>query len=273
MTKLVWMSDLHFTAEGDVLGHDPRVRLNAAVDHINQHHADAAMCVISGDMVNRGTRAGYKSLRTRLGTLSVPYFPMVGNHDDRNLFKRTLPLPVACMPDFVQFKVEIPEGLIVCLDTQKVGVDAGEFCQNRRDWLYETLSAARSTPVFLFMHHPPLNLGLPMQDTENMENGQAFLDLIAGFDCVKYMFIGHVHRPISGTVGGIPFSTMRSVLYQAPPPRPDWTWDTFKPGVEAPSIGIIQIARSSVIMHYDQFCSYKIGVPASRTETSLAVKL
>lgn len=29
--KIIWMSDLHFTADGDVLGHDPRVRLMRAV--------------------------------------------------------------------------------------------------------------------------------------------------------------------------------------------------------------------------------------------------
>jgi len=260
MTKLIWMSDLHFTAEGDVLGHDPRVRLDAAIGHINQHHSDATMCVISGDMVNRGTHADYNGLRARLDKLYVPFCPMVGNHDNRVLFKGALPLPTTCMPEFVQYTIETSQGLIVCLDTQIPGADAGELCQIRLDWLRDTLSAAKTTPVFLFLHHPPMPLGLPMQDTENMKNGQAFLDLISAFECVKHMFIGHVHRPITGTIRDIPFSTMRSVLYQAPPPRPKWTWDTFKPALEAPNIGVIRLENSSVIMHYDQFCPYETGV-------------
>lgn len=259
MTKLIWMSDLHFTATGDVLGHDPRVRLDAAIGHINQHHSDAAFCVITGDMVNRGTRADYKALCAKLDTLAMPYLPMVGNHDNRDEFRRALPVPATCMPDFVQYEVETPQGLIVCLDTQKTGADAGEVCQARCDWLRNTLMTAMTTPVFLFLHHPPMSLGLPMQDTDNMHNGSEFLDLISGFDCVKYMFIGHVHRPITGTVRSIPFSTMRSVLYQAPAPRPEWTWNSFKPGAEAPNIGIAHITPSTVIIQYDQFCPYDTG--------------
>ncbi|MCF2870747.1 metallophosphoesterase [Octadecabacter sp. G9-8] len=260
MTKLIWMSDPHYTQEGRVLGHDPRARLDAAIDHINTHHSDASMCLITGDMVNRGTHEDYAGLRKKLDTLSMPYCPMAGNHDNRTLFKQSFELPETCMQDFIQYTIRTPQGLIVCLDTHKTGSDAGEFCQNRSAWLTKTLRDAGTTPVFLFLHHPPIALGLPMQDTENMENGQAFVDLISGFTCVKYVFMGHVHRPITGTIDHIPFATMRSVLYQAPPPRPEWTWKTFTPSAEAPCIGVIQIVNSSVIMQYDQFCPYETGV-------------
>lgn len=259
MTKLIWMSDTHFSADGDVLGHDPRVRLQAAIDHINDHHSDAQLCVITGDMVNRGSRTDYEGMQVSLANLAIPYLPMVGNHDNRNLFRQVLPLPDTCMADFIQYKMATPDGLIVCVDTHKIGSDAGEVCPKRCAWLQQTLVDSGNTPVFLFMHHPPMPLGLPMQDTENMENGQDFIDLISGFECVKYLFIGHVHRPITGTLGSIPFSTMRSVLYQAPAPRPSWVWDTFKPSTEAPCIGIIQLDGSSMIMQYDQFCQYEVG--------------
>jgi len=260
MTKLIWMSDPHFTDQDDVLGHDPRIRLQAAIDHINYNHADARLCIISGDMVNRGTRADYEGVKNKLAQLAIPYLPMVGNHDNRDLFRQVLPLPDSSMDDFIQYKVATSEGLVVCMDTHKVGSDAGEFCDTRYEWLEKTLREAGSTPVFLFMHHPPMSLGLPMQDTENMENGQVFVDFVACFSCVKYLFIGHVHRPITGTVGGIPFSTMRSVLYQAPPTRPDWNWETFKPSTEAPNIGIVQFKDASVNLQYDQFCDYQLGV-------------
>ena len=82
MLKAIWMSDPHFTHEGNVLGHDPRVRLQAAIGHINQHHSDSTYCIISGDMVNRGTVTDYKTLYSTMSTLSVPILPMVGNHDD-----------------------------------------------------------------------------------------------------------------------------------------------------------------------------------------------
>lgn len=258
--NVIWLSDPHFTHEGDVLGHDPRVRLRAAIDHINAHHADAQFCVISGDMVNRGTQDDYTALRTQLDGLSIPLLPMAGNHDDRALLRQFLPLPDTCMPHFVQYQVSTSEGLIVCLDTQKEGSDAGEFCRERRAWLTDVLEKAEGVPVYLFMHHPPHSLGLPIQDTGKMEDGAAFLDLVSKYECVKHMFIGHIHRPITGTVRGVPFATMRSVLYQAPAPRPDWDWETFSPGEEAPNLGVLTISGTSVTLQYEQFCAYQRGV-------------
>lgn len=259
MFKAIWMSDPHFACEGRVLGHDPRVRLQAAIDHINQHHSDAGFCIISGDMVNRGTSADYNALQSRLERLAVPFLPMVGNHDDRSIFRSTLPLPDSCMENFIQYSVSTKIGLIICLDTQKTGSDAGEFCAERRAWLHDALQNAGDTPVYIFMHHPPMSLGLPMQDTEKMEDGGDFLDLLSAYDCVKYMFIGHVHRPITGTVKGIPFATMRSILYQAPAPQPEWDWDTFKPGEEAPNLGVLTIVKSDVNLQFVQFCKYDNG--------------
>ncbi len=260
MLKVIWLSDLHFTSDGDVLGHDPRVWLKAAIDHVNDLHGDADFCVVSGDMVNRGTEVDYAALRSGLDRLTVPYHPMVGNHDNRALMAEFLPVPDTTLPVFVQYRIVTPEAVILCLDTQKAGVDAGEFCDVRSAWLRGELEAAGETAVYLFMHHPPHALGLPMQDADRLEGGAAFLDLVAAYDCIKYMFIGHVHRPISGVVRGVPFSTMRSVLYQASGPVPAWDWSTFKPGEEAPNIGVVTIEDGSVTLQFEQFCDYKQGV-------------
>jgi len=260
MIKAIWMPDPHFMAKGNVLGHDPRRRLQAAIDHINQYHSDAAFCVISGDMVNRGTRLDYASLKDVLGSLKIPFLPMVGNHDDRSIFRSILPVPQTCMSEFIQYSIPTSDGLFLCLDTQKTGSDAGEFCAERLAWLQNELRNANKTPVYIFMHHPPMLLGLPIQDTENMQDGAAFLDLCTSYDCIKHLFIGHVHRPITGTIRGIPFATMRSILYQAPAPEPDWNWDSFAPSHEAPNLGVLSIENASMTLQYVQFCKYEHGL-------------
>lgn len=252
MTKLVWMSDPHFAHEGTVLGHDPRARLRAAIDHINTHHADAELCVISGDMVNRGTAQDYAALRTELDALAMPYAPMMGNHDTRDLLRAALPLPDTCMDGFVQYEIETADGLILCLDTHRTGSDAGEFCADRRDWLRARLQDAGDRPAYLFVHHPPMALGLPAQDTENMTDGPGFLDLVQAHPATRHLFIGHVHRAVTGSVRGIPFATMRSVLFQAPPPRPTWDWSTFKPGQEAPCIGVVFLSEGDVTIQIEE---------------------
>ncbi len=167
------------------------------------------------------------------------------------------------MSDFVQYTISTSEGLLICLDTQKSGSDAAEFCEKRSRWLTDVLDAAKDVPVFLFMHHPPMPIGLPMQDQDRMENGLAFLDLLEGRKNIKHLFIGHVHRPICGTIKGILFATMRSILYQAPAPQPEWDSDNFKPSQEAPNFGVLTIANSDVILQYIQFCDYEFGVELS----------
>ncbi len=259
--KTLWMSDLHFVHKGAVLGHDPRIRLRAAIAHINAHHGDAEMCLISGDLVDVATIQNYRALREALDTLAMPYWPMTGNHDDRGLMRDALPLPEGTMPDFVQYTIAVSGALIVCLDTLLPGADAGEMCTARLAWLEAVLREAGDRSVLLFLHHPPMTLGLPMLDPDNLTDGAALLDLLERYPCVTHLFCGHVHRPITGTVRGMPFATMRSVLYQAPPPRPAWDWSTFQPAPEAPALGVLHIANGNVTLQYDQFCPYAVGVP------------
>jgi 3',5'-cyclic-AMP phosphodiesterase len=259
--KLVWLSDLHFVGGDElVAGHDPRERLRAAVHHINSYHHDADYCVISGDLVNRGTLDDYLELKGFLDQLTVPFLLMVGNHDNRGQLKKVFSLPKAGMDDFVQYAVETDKCRLLCLDTQKEGNDSGEFCNERQAWLRGQLSEQTTKPALVFMHHPPATLGLPMQDQDRMENGPAFLDLLNDYSSVAHLCIGHVHRPITGQLKGISFTTMRSVLYQAPAPVPTWDWGNFKPAAEAPAMGIVSLNQDSVIIQFEQFCPFEVGI-------------
>ena len=260
MQKIVWTSDLHFVAEGEPFGHDPRLRLEAAITHINAHHGDAACCVISGDLVNDPGLANYKALRPLLDRLAMPWFPMMGNHDDRGLLRQTLPVPDSCMDGFVQYAVSLSGARVLALDTHKAGSGSGKFCAARRNWLEKELQHAGDQPVILFLHHPPMDLGLPILDESKMEEGERCLDLVRNHASGPVQLcIGHVHRSVSGVEGGLPFATMRSVLFQAPPPVPAWDWSSFAPVPEDPGLGIILIDGSRITIQNETFCAYELG--------------
>lgn len=256
--KLAWLSDLHFSADGDVLGHDTAARVDAAVAFINRYYADVDGCVISGDLANRGSAADYLLLRDLLAPLACPIYPMVGNHDDRAQLREHFVLPPSAMGDFVQYRVDCADAIILCLDTLCVGADGGEFCTAREHWLAEQLCGAAGRPVLVFMHHPPMALGLPMQDADNLADADAMLDLLAACE-FAHLFIGHVHRPICGVVRGVPYATMRAVSFQAPAPRPEWSWENFQPAREAPGLGLISQIGGDVNLQYLQFCDYAVG--------------
>ena len=257
MTKIIWMTDPHFQKEGLIGDLNPRTRLQAAIDHMNTHHADAAFLVLSGDLVGKNYMDDYAGIASALAQSKIPVYPLIGNNDDRASFRAHLPLPTDVADEFIQYRLATNDAQIPCLDTHMTGSHAGQFCETRRDWLKNALT---DTPTYIFMHHPPMGLHLPQQDTIKLQDGSAFLDMISTGGNVRHIFIGHVHRPTSGTVRGIPFATLGALSFQAPAPQPAWDWDSFVPARAAPHYGVLYIVDGNVTLQYTQFCAYELGI-------------
>ena len=259
MTKIIWMSDPHFQNEGTIAGLDPRLRLARAIEHANIHHSDADFAILSGDLVGDDIEADYSALSGYLAKTKIPIHAMMGNNDERAGFRKHIPVPANAMADFIQYALHLDDKTILCLDTHKVGSHTGEFCETRLNWLDETLRETAGKPAYIFMHHPPLALHLPPQDELMLEDAAAFLDLISAHHNVKHLFMGHVHRHTSGSVRGIPFATLGALSFQAPAPRPAWTWETFQHPKEAPQYGVLYVEDETVVLQPTQFCSFDVG--------------
>lgn len=255
MTKIVWMTDPHFQNDGLIDNLNPRTRLKVAIDHMNTHHADADFMVLTGDLVGDDIEGDYTQLATYLAQSKVPVYPLVGNNDNRAAFRAHQSLPNNVMDAFVQYRIDIGDAQVLCLDTHMIGSHAGQFCAVRQAWLQENLGGR---PTYIFMHHPPMDLHLPPQDSIKLQDGEAFLKLIR--DRVQHLFIGHVHRPTCGTVQGIPFATLGALSFQAPAPQPPWDWGSFVPAHEAPHYGVLYIENGNVTLQHTQFCAYDTGI-------------
>lgn len=65
------------------------------------------------------------------------------------------------------------------------------------------------------MHHPAFALGIPSMDCIALLETRPFRAALEGHSHrIKYLFFGHIHRPIFGSWRGIPFSTMRGTNHQ-----------------------------------------------------------
>ncbi|MEM8743720.1 MAG: metallophosphoesterase, partial [Pseudomonadota bacterium] len=138
--KIIHITDFHLGPPGERLwGLDPYDRLDRCLSDIARWHADAAFCVMSGDLTNRGETEAYGWIRKRLESFPIETILMVGNHESRDAFVSAFP-EVAVDPNgFVQSARETEHGVFLFLDTLKGPVSEGAYCEVRRTWLADQL--------------------------------------------------------------------------------------------------------------------------------------
>lgn len=214
--KLIHLSDLHLRAPGiTVFGSDPAARLSRALALIRRDHADAAFYLCSGDLADAGEPAAYAELARQLASLPMPAHLMPGNHDARAALRAAFPALRADAQGFLQQGIATPVGRFVLLDTLDAGRPGGAFDTARAAWLADELAASAPAPVFLAMHHPPFAVGIPSMDRYALRDTSALMDALQPhWSRLRHLFIGHLHRPLGGSWGGLPFSGVASPNHQ-----------------------------------------------------------
>ncbi len=256
--KLIQVSDLHFVPPGRrLLGLDPRARLEAAIADINTAQGDAELCLFTGDLVDNGAPEAYAALGEALAGLNLPYRLLIGNHDDRDNFRRAFPEAPRDEHGFVQSVVRATAGDLILLDTHEPGERGGRFCAERQAWLEARLAEAGARPVYIFMHHPPLDIGIPSLDLIRLAEPAGFARVVAEAGSVKHIFFGHVHRPVSGSWRGIPFSALRATVHQV---ALDWETEYPVPySLEPPNYAVILIEDERVLVHLHDYLDDTAG--------------
>ena len=252
--KFIHLTDVHLISGGRRLyGVSPERRLHAAVDSILEDHSDADFVVFTGDQAHWGDDASYGVLSDAIARLDMPVKVLMGNHDHRDVLLRVVPGVESDAHGFVQSALDTQAGRCLFLDTKKdAPTDAGEYCETRRGWLRDRL-AESDEPVMIFMHHPPLKLGLKGMDIIDLLDSGAFFDVLKPHvGKIRHIFFGHVHRPISGNWRGIGFTCIRGLNHQlaldlrAP--------QTSVPGnFEPPVYGVVLADRDQIVAHLHEF--------------------
>ena len=163
----------HFLPRGvEPHGLNPRARPDRWTACHKDYHADAAMCIIPGDLTDQGHRKAYNDFREILQKLPMPYHPLIGNHDHREIFTEIFPEVPCDEYGFVQQMLTTEQGNFLLLDTVQHKNDEGIYCENRGAWLRIKLEESRCENVYLFMHHPPFKIGIPALDRIKILDGE-----------------------------------------------------------------------------------------------------
>lgn len=250
--KFIHVTDPHIVPEPKTLcALDPRARLAAAIADINRHHADAECAVLTGDLAYLGAPDAYRDLRNLLGELKPPCHLLVGNHDDRTNFRAVFPDTPIDENGFVQYVVPTAVGAFVMMDTMEAEAPAGIYCEKRFAWLENTLNGLAGRPVYLFLHHPPFDIGIASLDSTRLPDADRLHALLSAHGDVRFMFYGHVHRPVWGVWRGIPTSALPGTNHQVALALNDS--DVMLGSHERPAYGVVLIDDDCVNVHLRDF--------------------
>ncbi|AHG50203.1 hypothetical protein RLEG12_00955 (plasmid) [Rhizobium leguminosarum bv. trifolii CB782] len=250
MLKIIHVSDTHIGPVGQlVVGLDPHERLRLVVRAINACHDDAALCVITGDLTDRGDEDSYRAFADIVRELKIPYRLLLGNHDSRESFRRVFPHATIDADGFVQSTADFGHIRLVFLDSLHDNhAGLGQLCSARLEWLDLVLQEAAVTgrQTVIFIHHPPFSVGVRMFDQMLLENPAPFLKKIAANKPLHLAF-GHLHLTTSGSWNGIPYSCNRGVAH-----RIALTLEgTVTEFIEAePTFDVMLISSSGVLVHH-----------------------
>ncbi|OSQ38387.1 phosphodiesterase [Thalassospira mesophila] len=254
--KLIHLSDCHFTdPAADALSASkphPQKTLQNIIADICQWHHDAELCIVSGDLTHDGTPTQYALFAATIAALPMPVHLIPGNHDLREPLLAALPQTAHDENGFINYAF-IHNGIkIILLDTLSDGEDSGILCPRRLAWLANELQQSRDLPCLVFMHHPPVAVGLPFMDSISLQNADEFGEVLQTHPAIRHIFFGHVHRPCHGVWRGIPFTggassfTGQPLAMQPGMGLPDKPW--LEPGY---GIALIHDDDATVRYHFE----------------------
>jgi 3',5'-cyclic-AMP phosphodiesterase len=250
------LTDLHLQPPGTLLrgGLDGAAPLIRAFETIARRHGPGglappvAFAALTGDLTREGEPEAYQRLRQLLRMLPCPAHLMLGNHDDRAAFRAVFPDAAVDAAGFVQQAFATPAGLCVMLDTLEQGKGEGRLCARRLAWLADRLAESGATPVLLFLHHPPMPVGMASMDSVALLDAEALWEVLAPHRArIRHLFHGHLHRPIAGSWRGIPLSSLRGTAFEVVFPA--------APGavgvgtLSLPCYALVRVAGEDVVVH------------------------
>ena len=214
---LCQITDLHIKPERKLAYGvvDTATMLERCVQQIRALPQRPDAVIATGDLVDGGTHAEYALLRELLTPLTMPVYLLPGNHDERNALRQSFAGHRYLQSDspFIQYAIEDHPLRLVVLDTVIPGQGGGTLCDERLQWLEQTL-AASDKPTVVALHHPPFLTGIGHMDRVGFDTPAKLERVIARHPQVERVIAGHLHRPITVRFGGTVASTCPSPAHQ-----------------------------------------------------------
>jgi 3',5'-cyclic-AMP phosphodiesterase len=187
------VTDIHLGFQPDDPAELNRQRFDAVLATLLALSPRPDLLLASGDLSEHGTPESYATFKAICDALPFPVLPALGNHDDRDAFRRVLP-HVPTSGGHVQYVHDAGPLQVIVLDTLERGRHGGGFCDARAVWLAAAL-AQSSKPTIVMLHHPPIETGSGwMTEDPDAPWVRRLAATLAGQRQVIRLVAGHLHR-------------------------------------------------------------------------------
>lgn len=225
MLRIAQITDLHLGEPGEhYLDLDLRGRFRSVLKEAQRWEPD--LYAFTGDFsLHDPTEESVLWLKEQIDALNTPYFILAGNHDDREMLRAIFRLKGAAA-DSIDFVFHLKGQDLVVLDTS-----SGELQPGQLAWLQGQLT--RGGQPAIFMHHPPLPLGMPFMDNKHaLRNFQPLLDILVTYQREIPIFCGHYHADLNASFHNLRIYVAPPTSFFINPQAEEFQQDFMKPGFQ-----------------------------------------
>jgi 3',5'-cyclic AMP phosphodiesterase CpdA len=199
------LSDIHIPdQQGDLWdGVDICRKLDTLIELAEKLDLHPSFTVITGDISHTGTERSYhlaKRYIMKIQSLGGPVVPLMGNMDNRTLFRNILLEDPSPHDDLYCYSSNTIEGLhLLAMDSHTPGSSVGSFSEEQLHWLESELTDHHDEPTIIGFHHPIYFFG--ERGLFSKAHATLFRDLVSQGN-VLAVLNGHLHFPLFTMVDG-----------------------------------------------------------------------
>ena len=225
--QLVQFTDPHLFADrnGEMRGVNTFDSLKKVLAAARRDHWTPDALVVTGDIAQDESRAGYHVFSEIFSPLSLPVLCLPGNHDNPKFMREELTDPFIVTED-----VMFDSWCLPLLSTYVRGTAAGEISGNSLKRLADTLSANKDRHVLICLHHQPVPVGSKWLDGVGLRNPEDLFAVLDNFSNVRGILWGHVHQQFDGERNGLRLMATPSTCRQFLPRSDQFALDDAPPG-------------------------------------------
>ena len=214
--RIAHISDFHLPTKAGqhVKGVLPDANLIEAVSALKRQVPVPDLVILGGDLLDEGQKGNYETIAELFRELQIPFHPVVGNHDDLKALKNSSLLDnerMACGYGCFDHQ----DLHVILLNTGGTGKSYGNIEEQQLFWLSEDLYRNHGKPVMIFMHHHPIESGIPWLDKMKLQNADAFWEIVPPYSQnILGVFFSHLHIQLMTTVRGVLVASPPAVCFQ-----------------------------------------------------------